>query len=98
MDDWLLSNGRSSADPFMQTLMCSIGVDLHETKGRLNRINTTEEIEAASELKSELGRQTTESLVEDCPNDGPWDEKFFSVLEQLLADHVQFINADGELH
>jgi hypothetical protein len=95
----MLLNERPSADPFKQSLMSSIGDSkAGEIKGRINRINTTEEIEPPSELKSELGRQTSVTLVEDYQVvEGPWDEKFFKIFEHLLCAHVEYINAKGEL-
>ena len=62
----MLPNERPNADPFKQSLISSIGdTKAGEVKGRINRINTTEEIEPPSELKSDLGLQTSVTLVED---------------------------------
>lgn len=59
-----------------------------ELKGRASRINTTENFDSQSELKSELERQN--KLEQECLKDeGPWDEDFFNALELLLTDLVK---------
>ena len=97
LDDWMLTNGRKSAEPFKQSLMDSIGEGSSaEVKGRANRINTTEEIDRPSELKNYLGRQNSHVIAElPQVDEGPWDEKFFAALEQILREHVQLIYAKG---
>jgi len=62
-DDWMLTNGRKSSEPFKQSLMNSIGEGLSaEFKVRENRINTTEEIDRESDLKNYIGPEDSELI------------------------------------
>jgi hypothetical protein len=56
--------------------------------GRATRINTTENFDSQSELKTELGRQNEleEVSLED---EGPWNEDFFAAFEALLRDFMK---------
>lgn len=57
LDDWELTQVRKTvSNPLTKTLLGAIGDGPTETKGRTSRINTSENFETQSELKSEIGR------------------------------------------